>query len=140
MKQTPLLLAPAGSPAALKAAIDAGADEVYLGGSAFNARINANNFDREALIKAGRLCRNANVGMHITLNTLIYDREFRSVLDYISFLASDVRPDALIVQDLGLVSLIRREFPEIAIHASTQMRIHSHLDADYLKSLGLTEF
>ena len=138
MKQTPLLLAPAGSPAALKAAIDAGADEVYLGGSAFNARINANNFDREALIKAGRLCRNANVGMHITLNTLIYDREFRSVLDYIAFLASDVRPDALIVQDLGLVSLIRRAFPEIAIHASTQMRIHSHLDADYLKSLGFT--
>lgn len=138
MKQTPLLLAPAGSPAALKAAIDAGADEVYLGGSAFNARINANNFDRSALIKAGRLCRNANVGMHITLNTLIYDREFKSVHDYISFLASDVRPDALIVQDLGLVSLIRREFPEIAVHASTQMRIHSHLDATYLKSLGFT--
>ncbi len=134
----PKLLAPAGSPQALKAAIDAGADEVYLGGSAFNARINASNFDREALIKAGRFCRSANVGLHITLNTLIYDKEFKTVVDYVSFLAEDVRPDALIVQDLGLASLLRREFPSLALHASTQMRIHSHLDAEFLKNFGFT--
>ncbi len=133
-----LLLSPAGSMQALKTAINAGADEVYLGGSDFNARMNASNFDRDALVKAGKLCRNANVGMHITLNTLIYDREFKSVLEYVDFLANDVRPDALIVQDLGLACRIRSEFPNLALHASTQMRIHSYLDAEYLKGLGFT--
>ena len=65
----PLLLSPAGSPEALRAAIDNGADEVYLGGSAFNARINASNFDSSALIRAGETCRKENVGLLITLNT-----------------------------------------------------------------------
>ena len=134
----PLLLSPAGSFQALKAAIDAGADEVYLGGEMFNARINASNFDRQSLIRAGELCRDSNVALHITLNTLIYDKEFNSVLDYVSFLANDVSPDGLIVQDLGLASVLRREFPSLALHASTQMRIHSHLEADFLKKLGFT--
>lgn len=138
MPKRPLLLSPAGSPAALKAAIDAGADEVYLGGSDFNARINASNFDREALIRAGRLCRGSGVGLHVTLNTLIYDKEFKSVLEYVSFLANDVCPDAIIIQDIGLAGVIRREFPTLALHASTQMRIHSYLDAEYLKALGFT--
>ncbi len=134
----PLLLAPAGSPQALKAAINAGADEVYLGGNAFNARINANNFDNAALIKAGKLCRDSNVGLHITLNTLIYDKEFKAVLEYVDFLANEVYPDALIVQDLGLAKVLRTEFPNLCLHASTQMRIHSPNDAEYLKSLGFT--
>ena len=134
----PYILAPAGSPQALKSAIDAGADEVYLGGNSFNARINASNFDNDALIRAGKLCRGTNVGLHITLNTLIYDREFKSVLDYVRFLAESVRPDALIVQDLGLASVLRQEFPTLALHASTQMRIHSSRDAEYLKNLGFT--
>ncbi len=134
----PLLLSPAGSPAALKSAINAGADEVYLGGSDFNARMNASNFDRNALVKAGRLCRSSNVGLHITLNTLIYDREFASVLEYVDFLANDVRPDALIVQDFGLACAIRKKFPALALHASTQMRIHSYLDAEFLKLMGFT--
>ncbi len=134
----PYLLAPAGSPQALKAAIDAGADEVYLGGNAFNARINASNFDNDALVRAGKLCRSANVGLHITLNTLVFDREFKAVIDYVRFLAESVRPDALIVQDLGLASVLRQEFPSLALHASTQMRIHSADDAVYLKQLGFT--
>lgn len=134
----PLLLSPAGSPAALKTAINAGADEIYLGGSDFNARMNASNFDRAALVKAGKLCRLANVGLHITLNTLIYDREFASVLEYVDFLANDVAPDALIIQDLGLACAIRERFPSLALHASTQMRIHSYLDAEFLKSMGFT--
>ncbi len=138
MQKKPLLLSPAGSKEALKAAVNAGADEVYLGGADFNARINAANFDRAALVYAGELCRHTNVGLHITLNTLIYDKEFKSVLEYVSFLADKVKPDALIVQDLGLALTIRREFPQLALHASTQMRIHSHLDAEYLKSLGFT--
>ncbi len=134
----PMLLAPAGSPAALKAAINAGCDEVYLGGNAFNARINASNFDKGALIKAGELCRDANVGLHITLNTLIYDKEFRSVSEYVRFLDENVGPSALIVQDLGLAARIRQEFPSLCLHASTQMRIHSYEDAKYLKELGFT--
>ncbi len=134
----PLLLAPAGSPQALKAAIDAGADEVYLGGSAFNARINANNFDNAALIKAGQLCRSTNVGLHITLNTLIYDKEFKAVLEYVDFLANNVQPDAIIIQDIGLAKVIRTQFPDLCLHASTQMRIHSPEDAKYLKALGFT--
>ncbi len=138
MSEKPLLLAPAGSFAALKSAINAGADEVYLGGNAFNARINASNFDNDALIRAGKLCKSANVGLHITLNTLIYDKEFKAVLEYVDFLANEVQPDALIVQDLGLISVLRQQFPSLALHASTQMRIHSSLDADYLKSLGFT--
>ena len=134
----PLILAPAGSMQALKSAIDAGADEIYLGGSLFNARINAANFDNDALIKAGKLCRNANVGLHITLNTLIFDREFSSVLEYVDFLYNKVMPNALIVQDLGLAKEIRTKFPEIPLHASTQMRIHSFGDAEFLKNLGFT--
>ena len=132
------LLSPAGSPAALKAAIDAGADEVYLGGTAFNARINASNFNEGALIEAGGACRERGVRLHITLNTLLYDREIKQALEYVGFLAEKVRPDALIVQDIGLISEIRREFPGLALHASTQMRIHSPKDLDILKRLGFT--
>lgn len=134
----PLILAPAGSMQALKSAIDAGADEIYLGGSAFNARINAANFDNNALIQAGKLCRNANVGLHITLNTLIYDKEFSDALAYVDFLSEKVKPNALIVQDLGLAKEIREKFPHLALHASTQMRIHSFADAEFLKNLGFT--
>ena len=132
------LLSPAGSPEALRAAINAGADEVYLGGPAFNARMNAANFTPGALAEAGALCRAHNVRLHITVNTLLFDREFASALEYIRFLNEEVKPDALIVQDLGLVSAIRREFPHIALHASTQMRIHSPRDIPFLQKLGFT--
>ena len=134
----PLLLSPAGSMASLKAAIDAGCDEVFLGGNDFNARINASNFDRSALARAGEICRNANVGLHITLNTLIYDREFGSVSEYVDFLCREVGPDALIVQDAGLAYILRRDFPNLALHASTQMRIHSALEAENLQKMGFT--
>ena len=91
------LLSPAGSPESLRAALDAGADEVYLGGHAFNARMNAANFTPEALKEAGALCRARNVRLHITVNTLLFDREFASALEYVRFLNGEVRPDALIV-------------------------------------------
>lgn len=134
----PFLLSPAGSYAALRAAVDAGADEVYLGGSEFNARMNAGNFDKAQLIKASALCREAGVKLHITLNTLVFDREFKQVLEYADFLASEVEPNALIVQDIGLACELRRRFPRLALHASTQMRIHSPEDAVFLKNLGFT--
>ncbi len=133
-----LLLSPAGSPAALRAAINAGADEVYLGGSEFNARMNAGNFDNSSLVKAARLCKNANVKLHITLNTLAFDREFAAIVNYVEFLADEVRPNGLIVQDLGVACELRRLFPDLPLHASTQMRIHSAQDAEFLKNLGFT--
>ena len=123
---------------ALRAAVDAGADEVYLGGPVFNARMNAGNFDRETLVSAASLCRRNGVRLHITLNTLIRDREFASAMEYVGFLAREVRPDAIIIQDLGLAAQIRREYPSLALHASTQLRIHSYLDAEFLKDFGFT--
>lgn len=134
----PFLLSPAGSMPALRAAVDAGADEVYLGGPVFNARMNAGNFDRETLVSAASLCRRSGVRLHITLNTLIRDREFASAMEYVGFLAREVRPDAIIIQDLGLAAQIRREYPSLALHASTQLRIHSYLDAEFLKDFGFT--
>lgn len=134
----PFLLSPAGSMPALRAAVDAGADEVYLGGPVFNARMNAGNFDRETLVSAASLCRRNGVRLHITLNTLIRDREFASAMEYVGFLAREVRPNAIIIQDLGLAAQIRREYPSLALHASTQLRIHSYLDAEFLKDFGFT--
>lgn len=134
----PYLLAPAGSSGALKSAIDAGADEIYIGGTAFNARRGATNFDERELVKAGELCRRNNVRLHITLNTLLFDRELQKALEYVRFLSENVRPDAIIVQDLGLACEIRRVFPSLALHASTQMRVHSPYDLDILKKLGFT--
>ena len=134
----PFLLSPAGSMPALRAAVDAGADEVYLGGPVFNARMNAGNFDRETLVSAASLCRRNGVRLHITLNALIRDREFASAMEYVGFLAREVRPDAIIIQDLGLAAQIRREYPSLALHASTQLRIHSYLDAEFLKDFGFT--
>lgn len=134
----PLLLAPAGSFEALTAALDAGADEIYLGGTAFNARMNASNLDFSALEEAGALCRSKNVGLHITLNTLLFDREFSEMLRYVDFLSQKVMPDALIVQDQGVAAVLKREFPLLCLHASTQMRIHSGLDVPYLRQLGFS--
>ena len=132
------LLSPAGSPESLRAALEAGADEVYLGGPAFNARMNAANFTPEGLKEAGALCRAQNVRLHITVNTLLSDREFASALEYVRFLNEEVCPDALIVQDMGLAAAIRREFPGLALHASTQMRVHSPRDIPFLQKLGFT--
>ena len=78
-----LLLSPAGSFEALRAAIDGGADEVYLGGMQFNARAGAKNFDEKQLIRAGELCREHNVRLLITLNTLIKEKELEAVLGYV---------------------------------------------------------
>lgn len=133
-----LLLAPAGSPEALSAAIAGGADEVYLGGERFNARIGARNFDRKQLVEAGKKTHGANVRLLITLNTLVSDREIPEVIDYVNFLQSEVRPSAYIVQDLGLAVRLKEKFPELVLHASTQLRQHSSGAAELLKKLGFS--
>ena len=133
-----LLLAPAGSPESLAAAIAAGADEVYLGGLRFNARAGARNFTQDQLREAGERCRESGVRLHVTVNTLVSDREIPAVLEDVRFLEKAVHPDAYIVQDLGLALAIRREFPEAVLHASTQMRQHASPAADLLRSLGFS--
>ena len=118
------LLAPAGSMEALRAAVCNGADAVYLGADTFNARMNARNFSAADLQEAVVYCHVRGVKVHLTLNTLVLDREMPRAAELIR-LAASCGIDAFIVQDLGVVSLCRQLAPDVPIHASTQMSIHS---------------
>ena len=131
----PELLAPAGSPAALTAALKAGADAVYLGAGSFNARINAKNFTLENLPHAVAEAHEAGAKLYLTLNTLVYDREMRDWLATAeaAYLAG---VDALIVADLGGAMALRRTFPDMPLHASTQMSGHNADAARRLAALG----
>ena len=123
------LLAPAGSMEALRAAVQNGADAVYLGAGAFHARQGARNFTVETLREAVQYAHVRGVAVHLTLNTLVLDRECQQVAELIRA-AARAGVDALIVQDLGILALCRQIAPHIPIHASTQMSIHS-LDGVY---------
>ncbi len=118
------LLAPAGSMEALRAAVQNGANAVYLGCGAFNARQNAKNFTPQMLIEAVKYCHIRGVQVHLTLNTLVSDRESGDVAALIKQ-AAQAGVDAFIVQDLGVVQLCHQIAPNIPIHGSTQMTIHS---------------
>ena len=118
------LLSPAGSMEALRAAVQNGANAVYLGYDQFNARMNAKNFSADELQEAIVYCHVRGVAVHLTLNTLVADREMARAADVIR-LAATLGVDAFIVQDLGMVQLCREIAPGVAIHASTQMSIHS---------------
>ena len=131
----PLLLAPAGSFDALIAACAAGADAVYLGGRQFGARQYAANFSDEELEDAVRYAHLRGVLVHVTVNTLISEREILKVLKYLLFLYS-IGVDAVIIQDIGLLSLVRRIIPGLTIHASTQMGIHNSAGAIYAAQRG----
>lgn len=133
----PELLAPAGTPDALRAAVSAGADAVYFGVGAYNARMNAQNFDEAELTEALSFCCAHGVRTNITLNTQIYDRELADALKTAEKLCR-LGADALIVADLGLACLINRYFPEIELHASTQACGNSVRDAEYFASLGFS--
>ncbi len=128
------LLAPAGSMDALKAALANGADAVYLGASAFGARFDA-GFDEETLRDALRLAHLHRRKIYITVNILIKERELADVRRTLDFL-SRMGADAVILQDLGLLKICREEFPELPVHASTQMALHNASGARLLKSLG----
>jgi len=129
------LLAPAGSLESLYAAVQSGTDAVYLGGNKFSARAYASNFDDENMINAVNYCHLYGVKIYITINTLLKENEVQEALEYISFLYK-IGVDALIIQDIGLAYLIRTNFPNFEIHASTQMTIHNGEGALFLKSLG----
>ncbi|MBR4635562.1 MAG: U32 family peptidase [Clostridia bacterium] len=130
------LLSPAGSPESLTAAVQNGADAVYFGGSMLNARRFAGNFAGDALVSALDYCHERNVRAYITLNTLVFDRELRGALDFAEQLIK-YGADAVLVQDLGLASLIRHELPELTVHASTQMGIHDIGGLKYCESIGV---
>ena len=136
-KKIPELLAPAGSPEALHAAVSAGADAVYMGLSGFNARANASNFGHEEFRDAAKLCRLYNRKMYITLNTLAFDREIDEVISEAYFCACE-GVDAFIVQDFGLIKVLRKTIPEIPIHSSTQCATHNLEQIKTLASLGVS--
>lgn len=131
---TPELLAPAGSRESLEAAIEAGADAVYMGGE-FNARAGARNFDRSAIREAVSLCSAYGVKSYITLNTLVYKREMREWLEYASYLW-ECGADAFILADLGAAALLKEHIPDVRMHASTQMSVHNSAGVRLLASLG----
>jgi len=118
----PELLAPAGSFEALRAAVEAGADAVYMAGPEFNARRNAKNFTEDELREALLYCRERGVRTHITLNILLTDAELPSALAYAEKLAA-YGADALIVADVGVARLLSALLPDMALHASTQMTL-----------------
>ncbi|MCT4594087.1 MAG: U32 family peptidase [Anaeromicrobium sp.] len=129
------LLAPVGSMESLKAAVENGADAVYLGGKLFNARQSANNFDEEELKEAVEYCHVRNTKIFVTINTLILDKEMKDLGRYLFFLYS-IGVDAIIVQDLGVAKMIKDLLPDFEIHASTQMTAHNLEDVKFLRKLG----
>ncbi len=131
------LLAPAGSMEALRAAVQNGADAVYLGVGPFNARQGARNFTEETLREAVRYAHTRGVAVHLTLNTLVSDRESPRAAELIrQAVLADV--DAFIVQDLGVLAMCRQLAPEIPVHASTQMSIHSLEGVRQAAALGVS--
>jgi len=129
------LLAPAGSMDALRAAVQNGANAVYLGCGGFNARQSAKNFTPDTLTEAVKYCHIRGVAVHLTLNTLVADREMDKLADLIRH-AATVNVDAFIVQDLGVVQLCRQIAPHIPIHGSTQMTIHSLSGVQMAAAMG----
>lgn len=137
INRKPELLAPAGTFDALVAAVEAGADAVYFGGTMFNARMNAANFDRQKIIEAVGYCHSHGAKAYITLNTQIYDREMQSALEYAGFLW-ECGADALITADTGLSELVKKYMPDFPLHASTQMSVHNSDGADLLYEKGFS--
>ena len=118
------VLAPAGGEESLRAAVFSGADAVYLGGQAFGARANAQNFDREALKRAVEFCHGRGVKVYVTVNTLLKETELPRVLKFAAYLCT-LPVDAILVQDMGLFSLLRERAPDLVLHASTQVSLHT---------------
>ena len=131
----PELLLPAGNIEAFHAAVKGGADAVYLGLKNFNARGRAKNFLVHQLQSLIKEAKKSNVRVHITLNTLVKNSELPELLDTL-YMLSQTEIDAVIIQDLGTYYLIKKYFPNLKIHASTQMSVHNSLGAEYMRKLG----
>ncbi len=133
---TPELLAPVGSKEALMAAVENGADAVYFGGRLFSARQYASNFNREELEWAIDYAHVRGVRAYVTVNTLIKDSELDEACDYLHFLCN-AGADAVIVQDMGILKLLREQLPQLPVHASTQMTIHNVEGVKFLQDMGV---
>ncbi len=131
------LLSPAGSPESVIAAVQNGADAVYMGMEDFNARRGAKNFTNEEFLKAVRYCHIRGCKVYVTLNTLVSDREMEGAVNA-ARIASQAGADGIIIQDLGLVKAIRKSLPDIPLHASTQMSIHNLAGVEAAAEMGLT--
>ncbi len=129
------LLAPCGNMEALKAAVAAGCDAVYLGLTTFSARAFAGNFTHEEFIEAISYCHIRGVKIYVTMNTLLFESEVQNAIKEIEFLY-DHDVDAVLVQDLGLFHLIRTMFSDLEVHASTQMHVHNVDGAKFLQKCG----
>lgn len=133
----PELLSPCGSPEAVRAAVTAGADAIYLGGRRFNARANAKNFDDAELRDTLEYCHERGVRVYVTLNTVLYDRELPEALAYAGTLY-EMGADAVICADMGLITLLRKRLPELPVHVSTQAAVHSLPALERFAALGVT--
>lgn len=129
------ILAPAGSMDSLIAAVRKGANAVYLGAEHYSARSSAKNFNKEELAQAVKYCHIRDVKAYLTVNTLIHDDELKSVTELISYAAS-IGIDAIIIQDIGLATLIQKAIPSLRLHASTQMTVHTPMGAKFLYDMG----
>lgn len=129
------LLAPAGNMESVYAAVQSGADAIYLGGSKFSARAYADNFDNESMEKVVKYCHLYSVKIYVTINIIIKETEFKEAIKYARFLYN-IGVDALLVQDIGLAVIIKKALPDFELHASTQMTIHNLEGALFLKQLG----
>lgn len=135
-RKFPELLAPVGSLASLKAAVGNGADAVYMGAKSFSARGYADNFEREELLEAIDFAHQRDVSTYITVNTLVKERELRDVAEVLELLCSH-GADAVIIQDLGILKILKENLPQLPIHASTQMTIHNSSGVELLEALGV---
>ncbi len=131
------ILAPAGSMESVIAAVRTGADAVYIGAKEFSARASAENFSIDEIMEVCSYCRERNVKVYLTLNTLVFDSELKSALELCQN-AYKAGIDAVIVQDLGLAALIKQSMPSLPLHASTQLSVHTPSGAKALKELGFT--
>lgn len=131
------LLAPAGNAAAALAAFDAGADAVYAGMAKFNARERSENFSEKMLAGIVEYAHGIGRKVYITFNTIIKEDELAQAVEYLSILNS-IRPDALIIQDLGILNIIREYFPKLKVHASTQMGFHNSAGLKLAGELGFS--
>lgn len=131
------LLSPAGDFETLKQAIHNGCDAVYIGGKKFGARKFAPNFDNDEIIKAVKYAHLYGVKLYVTVNTIIYEEEINDFLEYITFLHKS-NVDAVIMQDIGMIKLVRKVLPNLDIHVSTQAHTHNIEQIRLLEKLGVT--
>src|SRR5680860_1165043 len=130
------LVSPAGSSDQLKAAINAGADAVYLAYEKYGARASAENFNLNSLENAVKFAHSKSIKVYLALNTLIKEKELNELLDFVFHIFKKINFNGVIVQDFAVKNIIREIFPEIPIHASTQLNIHNTYSLEFLKKSG----